>query len=263
MPAWCVAMGLQAAGSQRAFVVQVLFCCMLRLPHVQQQRRCAKAALALCRLCLQRVAVNHSPAVPELPLPQVDSRTLPQSTLGRHHLGGSHCKDDAASHSGAVSGWVAADAPAAGDQGTASALQGGDRGMLYLRKWLNDESPEVRRPLCAASAPQWLRRIRPRCCPAYRIPDLHRVHHAPARHLHVHSVCSRLSCSGMDVVLYVHSWAVRFGAFEADGLTRETAHAAWQGGSGRPSPAASACVHRPVLCFGTMAQQIILLRCTA
>lgn len=143
---------------RRAQRVQVLFCCMLRLPHVEQQRRCAKAALALCRLCLQRVAVNHRPAVPELPLPQVDSRTLPQSMLGRH-LGGSHCKDDAACRRGSGGcGWGAADAtpPAAGDRGAAAALQGGDRGMLYLRQWLNDESPEVRvasiRRLCSTKA---------------------------------------------------------------------------------------------------------------
>lgn len=55
---------------------KVLFCCMLRSPHVQQQQRAAKAALSLCRLCLQRMcrSINHQPR--ELPLPEVNSRSL-------------------------------------------------------------------------------------------------------------------------------------------------------------------------------------------
>lgn len=129
---------------------------MLRLPHVEQQRRCAKAALALCRLCLQRVAIGHRPPVPELPLPQVDSRTLPQSMLG-WHLAASHCKDEApcrrtsgGSCRGGPAGAEQPRAAAAAGRDAGAAVPGGDRGMLYLRRWLNDESPEVCRSGCAA-----------------------------------------------------------------------------------------------------------------
>jgi hypothetical protein len=121
---------------------KVLFCCMLRLPESQQQKRCAKAALALCWLCLHRFTGEQAQPTAALPLPQVDSRTLPKSLVLEARTQ-SFARCEAKAGSSKIDGAQSTDSAGASEQIEPKPRMSLPEGMEALYDWLKNGNAQV------------------------------------------------------------------------------------------------------------------------